>query len=358
MISRTFSCVLILALASAPGFGQSSGPTAAQPGKATVDDAASVPAIPKDPKDLMLLAAKVNGLSSMGDRAWYVMADFQTFDADGKPKDKGTFEEWWAGPEKYKISYTSSDFNQVLYHEGGKSLVTGDKGMAPLPELMAKKNLFDPLPEETEVQKNEYVEKNFDENTKSGKKVELRCIQEKTKYSPAHSNCFELDAPYLRVESSGGGLLVVFNNIVKADGHYIAKQINVLNSGLAILNLNVTALEFPTDIADAMFVPPPSAVAAQVFWGDPSVVAGKKIGGDDPHYPVNAKIDRIQGTVILSARINKAGTIDDLQVVSGPQALRKSSFDAVKTWKYKPYLLNGEPVEVQTQINVIYTLGG
>jgi len=358
MIPQTFSCVLILALASAPGFGQSSGPTAAQPGKATVDDAASVPAIPKDPKDLMLLAAKVNGLSSMGDRAWYVMADFQTFDADGKPKDKGTFEEWWAGPEKYKISYTSSDFNQVLYHEGGKSLVTGDKGMAPLPELMAKKNLFDPLPEETEVQKNEYVEKNFDENTKSGKKVELRCIQEKTKYSPARSNCFGQDGPYLRVESSGGGLLVVFNNIVKADGHYIAKQINVLNSGLAILNLNVTALEFPTDIADAMFVPPPSAVAAQVFWGDPSVVAGKKIGGDDPHYPVNAKIDRIQGTVILSARINKAGTIDDLQVVSGPQALRKSSFDAVKTWKYKPYLLNGEPVEVQTQINVIYTLGG
>jgi TonB family protein len=237
-------------------------------------------------------------------------------------------------------------------------MFTGDTGLAPLPELMAKKYLFDPLPEETEVQKNDYVEKNFDENTKSGKKVELRCIQEKTKYSPAHSNCFELDAPYLRVESSGGGLLVVFNNIIKADGHYIAKQINVLNSGLAIVNLNVTALEFPSHIEDSMFMPPPSAVAAQVFWGDPSVVAGKRIGGDDPPYPVNAKIDRIQGTVILSARINKAGTIDDLQVISGPQALRKSSFDAVKTWKYKPYLLNGEPVEVETQITVIYTLGG
>jgi TonB family protein len=356
MIRKIFFLSLTLVLASVPGFAQSSAKTATQSGTAAVAAAAAVPAVPKDPKDLMLLAAKVNGLSSMGDRSWYVMANFQTFDPDGKPKDKGTFEEWWAGPEKYKISYTSSGFNQVLYHVGGKSLVTGDTGMAPLPELMANQYLLAPLPEETEVQKNDYLEKNIDKNTKSGK-VELRCIQEKTKYSPARSNCFEKDAAYLRVESSGGGLLVVFNNIVKADGHYIAKQINVLNSGLAIINVNVTALEFPSHIEDSMFVPPPSAVAAQVFWGDPSVVAGKKIGGDDPPYPANAKIDRIQGTVILSARISKAGTIDDLQIVSGPEALRRSSFNAVKTWKYKPYLLNGEPVEVGTRITVIYTLG-
>src|SRR5690242_15049540 len=145
MIPRTFSCVVILVFACAPGFGQSSAKSAAQPGTAAVAAAASVPAIPKDPKDLMLLAAKVNWLSSMGNRSWYVSADFQTFDADGKPKDKGTFEEWWAGPEKYKFSYTSSGLNQVLYRLGGKIMVTGDTGLAPLQEHMVAAYLFNPL---------------------------------------------------------------------------------------------------------------------------------------------------------------------------------------------------------------------
>lgn len=354
MIPRKFSCVLILALASAPGFGQSSAKTATQPGTAAVVASASVPAIPKDPKDLMLLATKVNGLGSMGDRPWYVMADFQTFDPDGKPKDKGTFEEWWAGPEKYKISYTSSGFNQVLYHVGGKSLVTGDTGWVPLPEHMVEEYLFRPLSSKSEIDKLDYSE-----NYSKFGKVRLKCIEEHVKpgQPPFGSNCFADDTPIIRAEKSGGGFGVVFNNIVEADGHYIARQISVQDSGSPIVNLNVTALEFPPRIVDAMFAPPPSAVAAQVFWGDPSVTAGHRIGGDDPPYPAVAKVQRIQGTVILSVLINKAGTIDDLQIIGGPEALRQSTFKAVKTWRYKPYLLNGEPVKVQAKINVIYTLG-
>jgi len=77
-----------------------------------------------------------------------------------------------------------------------------------------------------------------------------------------------------------------------------------------------------------------------------------------PVYPPIAKAARVQGTVVLQATISKTGSIDNLRVVDGPPMLRQSAIDAVKTWRYRPYLLNNEPVEVDTQINVIFTLGG
>jgi len=88
------------------------------------------------------------------------------------------------------------------------------------------------------------------------------------------------------------------------------------------------------------------------------VIAGNKLGGTTPQYPPIAKAARIQGTVVLQATISKSGAIENLRVLSGPPMLQHSAVEAVKTWRYKPYLLNGEPVEVETQVNVIFTLGG
>jgi protein TonB len=88
------------------------------------------------------------------------------------------------------------------------------------------------------------------------------------------------------------------------------------------------------------------------------VMAGARIGGEQPQYPAIAKAARIQGTVVLQATISKAGTIENLRVISGPPMLQAAATQAVQTWRYKPYLLNGEPVEVETQINVVFSLGG
>ena len=77
-----------------------------------------------------------------------------------------------------------------------------------------------------------------------------------------------------------------------------------------------------------------------------------------PVYPPIAKAARVQGTVVLQATISKSGTIEDLHVVSGPAMLQQAAMDAVKQWRYRPYLLNNEPVEVETTVNVIFTLGG
>jgi protein TonB len=88
------------------------------------------------------------------------------------------------------------------------------------------------------------------------------------------------------------------------------------------------------------------------------VAQGMLIQKTTPNYPPIAKAARVSGTVVIQAKISKQGTIEDLHVVSGPAMLQQAALDAVKTWRYRPYLLNNEPVEVETTVNVIFTLGG
>jgi TonB family protein len=73
-------------------------------------------------------------------------------------------------------------------------------------------------------------------------------------------------------------------------------------------------------------------------------------------YPPIAKAAQVSGTVVLQATISKEGAIEDLRVVSGPAMLQQSALNAVRQWRYRPYLLNNTPVEVETTINVIFAL--
>jgi protein TonB len=75
-----------------------------------------------------------------------------------------------------------------------------------------------------------------------------------------------------------------------------------------------------------------------------------------PVYPPIAIAAHTEGTVTLAATISKAGTIENLRVVGGPPLLQRAALDAVSTWRYRPYLLDGQPVEVETTVNVVFTL--
>ncbi len=77
-----------------------------------------------------------------------------------------------------------------------------------------------------------------------------------------------------------------------------------------------------------------------------------------PAYPDLARKARVQGQVVLQAMISKQGTIEDLSVMEGHPMLVRAALDAVSHWRYRPYILNGEPVEVATQITVNFSLAG
>ena len=100
-------------------------------------------------------------------------------------------------------------------------------------------------------------------------------------------------------------------------------------------------------------------VAVQRVRVSQGVVTGLKIRDVKPAYPPMAKIARVQGSVVLAAIIGKDGTIQNLRVISSASPLlNQAAVEAVKQWRYKPYILNGEPVEVDTTVTVTFTLNG
>ncbi len=102
----------------------------------------------------------------------------------------------------------------------------------------------------------------------------------------------------------------------------------------------------------------PKVAAPQRVRVSQGVSQGLLIHQVKPNYPPLARQARIQGSVVLQAVIAKDGTIQNLRLVGGHPMLAPSAIEAVKQWRYKPYFLNGEPVEVETQITVNFTLSG
>jgi protein TonB len=99
-------------------------------------------------------------------------------------------------------------------------------------------------------------------------------------------------------------------------------------------------------------------VAVQRVRVSQGVTQGMVLHRVQPTYPPLARTARVQGSVILAAVIGKDGTIQNLHVISGHPLLTQAALDAVKQWRYRPYILNGEPVEVDTQVTVNFTLSG
>jgi len=110
-------------------------------------------------------------------------------------------------------------------------------------------------------------------------------------------------------------------------------------------------------IGNAAPPPPPKPTQTRIRVGG-NVQGAKLIHQVQPVYPQIAKTAHVSGTVLLHAIIAKDGTIQQLEYVSGPPLLMRAAMDAVHEWRYQPTLLNGEPVEVDTTIQVVFTLGG
>jgi protein TonB len=147
------------------------------------------------------------------------------------------------------------------------------------------------------------------------------------------------------------------HNIANIDDHNIAPIPNI-PSGLGVAgstgtNWSRNGVLGSIGVADV--VPPPRPVTPPA--PKPSVMMeGNLIHRVEPSYPPLARQARIQGTVVLFAVISRAGTIENLKLISGHPMLAPAALDAVRQWRYRPYVLNGEPVEVDTQVTVNFVL--
>ncbi len=102
--------------------------------------------------------------------------------------------------------------------------------------------------------------------------------------------------------------------------------------------------------------PPPVAAPPTRTFRTSSMMQGSLIRRVEPVYPPLARNARIQGSVVLEAVISKVGTIENLRLLSGHPMLVTAAIEAVRQWRYKPYILNDEAIEVETQITVNFVL--
>lgn len=86
------------------------------------------------------------------------------------------------------------------------------------------------------------------------------------------------------------------------------------------------------------------------------VTAGMLLAPIQPVYPTIAKAAGVQGTVVVEAIISRTGTIESLEVISGPEMLRGAAVEAIRAAKYRPYRLNGQPTDVQTTVTVNFRI--
>ena len=329
--------------------------------------AKSSPPLPKDPRALFAAAAPFYDFSDPALKPWHLKVSYQLYDDKGKPTEQGTFEYWWASPKVYRVTLSRPGVSHTDWYtaDGKHAYLSTGKGFSYF-EYRLQSSFLSPLPDAGSLDStdNQLVT----QNVKVGK-VKLPCIMVAPKMSQYKQTqkvplglfptyCFDQNAPALRFSYSFGTITEIFNSIAKVQGRYLPKDIAILDGKRELLSAKLELVEGLAS-SDPAFTPDPHKVYVNIASVKTSAktAAGWLVKTVTPIYPQDAKDAHVSGTVVLNAVIGRDGRVHELQVVETPwPSLAASAMSAVSRWEYKPYLLNGEPVEVHAKINVIYHL--
>lgn len=317
--------------------------------------------------DAAALAARLHNAaesSSIDDPAlkpWHLKMTIQFFDKKGNPSEEGTIEEWWSAGN-YKRIYSSPSYNSIDIRRGESLYRTTGQSSAPYLLDLLRDEVVHPLANEAEV--NDSIP---ELRVESFGKVKLDCIMldhpiKNVAYPPLGlfpTYCLDQDKDRLRFSFRYGSETVTRNSIGTFLGRGIPIDTTVSLNGVTAAKAHVAVLSGASP--DSHFFDPDSSLQLQnadAVRVGAGVIAGSQISGDPPVYPVQDKHSHTSGTVHLHAVIGTDGRIHQLTVIDTPSpTLAISALASVRTWAYKPYLLNGLPCSVETTITVNYKLG-
>jgi periplasmic protein TonB len=151
----------------------------------------------------------------------------------------------------------------------------------------------------------------------------------------------------------------VFRDIIQPPGPAVDAP------ALPVLNLGNTDASLPPGINSAAPAsphvtvgPPAASTSSKRLTLSSGVTAGNLIAPIRPEYPFIAKAAHVEGTVVIDAIISRSGSIESTRVLRGPPMLQAAALAAVRQARYRPFLLNGQPTEVQTTITINFRMGG
>ncbi len=346
IVSRAVACALFFAL-----------PALASPKPA----GSAAITLPTQPRALLALGARSNGFSSLRDRPWHIKVTYQTYTPEGRRKATGTFQEWWAAPNQYRLSFARRHYHLQAWVTPHGSYAIGNPNL-PMPERLVYHWIVAPIPRHPDL---------------AGAKLWYRvrligplqfpCVQIRSpKPSPNRLPpqypiyCFEPNHPMLRIMNSRVAEGVTVTTVGSLRGHYVAQSFIAALNGLPILTARLLQGESYTRISPAIFTPPASAKPAPppstaLLYLTAREAATHLIPSSIPHTSSLAFLRHSQVYVPLAASIGIHGHVHHLRILgSTDPMLIPAIYQVVSHWRYRPFLLHGHPAAVRTRIILDY----
>jgi TonB family protein len=298
-----------------------------------------------------------NNLDVKGNSPFHLVMTFQLYDLDGKATGTGTFEEWWAAQGSQKIIVHLPGLN-----EDGKAPEGADTKVARDAYLVGQlmNAAVRPVPPESRADASATTK------TESFGKNRLDCTARKvilvgaTDAQPTTVCVKPQTTDVLIVEGLGRKETLMRPSTGKFHDTYVALEVQIGFIGRNAITGKVTTMQsFDPAKSEVKLstVAPPAASQPNAVRIVGGVIAGHLVKSVDPEYPALATMQHVSGSVLLNAVIGKDGSVERLvPIASTDSSFTDAAIQSVKKWKYSPYLLNGEPTEVDTTITVNFAM--
>lgn len=299
--------------------------------------------------------AAANNLDLKGNAPFHLGMTFQLYDLEGKPAESGSFETWWTGQARRRTVVQLAGLNEDGSSPDGADVKTVryaylvsqfiESAIHPVPSLRSPAEMV--------------------RRTIPFGKVKLECTSAKPSPveamnpQPATVCTAANSTNVLVLEGLGGKVQMLRPKTGKFRGTFVPFDLRIYYAGMDAIAGTLTLMQVydvPSPQAGTSADKPSDSGVVPISGG---VIAGHRIQFVEPDYPMVAKMSHLSGWVLLNALIGKDGTIRRLVPIASTGAMfTESAMESVRQWKYSPYLLNGEPTEVDTTITVNFAVNG
>jgi hypothetical protein len=308
----------------------------------------SVP-VPHSAPEILKLALDMNGLEVPSARPWHVKLSYDQFDDDGDNVHSGTVEEFYVAPKKFKRIYTSDILNRIDIASDTGLFRAGDQSWPSVVESGVLNSVLHPL---------DLAQ--WDDRTRQPENKELKfanaklhCVSLRDKdplviHFGVPFFCFEPGTVMLRYVNANMAEVIMYDSIAPFQGHYVARDITIRHADKPYLKIHVEELGEITRISDAFFAPPPDSkgpLGGRIPVPSWTYNEQYQIANPQPVYPRG-----VSGVVHVKYVVGKDGNVIEATANDGPEDLRKPVLEAVRKYKFRPYLVLDQPVEVESTI--------
>ncbi len=315
-----------------------------------------------EPEGWSRLAA-ANNLNLKKNAPFHLGMTFQLYDLKGKPAETGSFETWWAAPgsQRTVVHLTGLNENGSVPDGADAALLRDSYLVSQLIESAIRP--VPPVPTVGDAIRMRTV--NFG-------KIKLDCAMaasgpaEQMNAEPTTACVEPQETDVLLLQGLGGKALLLRGRVGKFHDTYVGLDLRLAYLGADSIAGKVTILQNfdpATSEAPANAQPQTLRLPGEAIPGGKAVrmsggvIAGHRIRFVEPIYPIVAKMQHRSGSVLLNAIIGKDGSVERLvPIASTNEIFTNEAMNAVRQWKYSPYLLNGEPTKVDSTIIVNFAM--